>query len=115
MGTFNKTFSLVQHRAVLNPFIPLITDGHTKAWYDYRDESLITKDGNNFVTKVANKLGDVNGDLDVVGGTPIWGANGVLYDGINDYLEATFEYNQPEQMYISTWYRQRAYCSVHAV
>jgi len=77
-------------------------DGHTVAWYDSKDLTTITKDGSDFVSKWADKLGSGHDLLQATGtNQPKWVLNyGVLFDGHDNYLKTlTFVWNQPEMVY----------------
>jgi len=82
----NRTIS----RSIFNNAYNVLIDGNTSAWYDATDASLVTKNGSNHVTVLKNKLGVTTKDLTTVGGTPIWSADGILFDGVDDYLKRTF-------------------------
>ena len=80
-----------------------LTDGNTVAWYDSQDLSTITKDaGTGEVSLWKDKL--LSGhDLICNDATakPIWSLDGILFDGINDYLRTvSFVFEQPEFIYI---------------
>jgi len=78
-------------------------DGHTVAWYDASDTDSITK---NAGTGEVSVWGDksLNGHnllQDTATRYPIWSADGILFDGSNDYLKtATFVYIQPVKVYL---------------
>ena len=81
---------------------PIIEDGNTVGWYISDDLTTITKDASDYISQWNDKLGSGN-DLVQATGTkqPLWVLNdGILFDGVDDYIRATFTYNQPEQIYI---------------
>jgi len=63
----------------------------------------ITKDGSDLVSDWADYLGSGN---DLVQGTgadqPVWSSDGILFDGVSDFMKVTagFLYPQPEMIYI---------------
>jgi hypothetical protein len=78
-----------------------IRAGGTYAWYDSSDLTTITKDGSNFVSLWKDKL--LSG-VDLIQGTgsyqPLWSADGILFDGVDNYLKtAEADYNQPELIF----------------
>jgi hypothetical protein len=77
-----------------------IDDGNVVSFYDSTDEASITKDENNHVTRWNTKYGYVDSDLTGYGGTPHWSSNGVLFDGVGDYLQRGFALLRPYTMYI---------------
>jgi hypothetical protein len=78
-------------------------DGHTVAWYDASDTNSITKDaGTGEVSVWGDKtLAGHNLLQDTATKYPIWSADGILFDGSNDFLKtATFVYAQPAKIYL---------------
>ena len=64
-----------------------ILDGNTFALYDSTDLSTITKDGSNYVSRWNDKLLSGNDLVQITGANqPNLNANGLLFDGVNDYL-----------------------------
>jgi len=60
----------------------------------------ITKDASEHVTRWNNKLGVVGSDLSIYGGTPQWTTDGILFDGVGDFIKsAAFTWNQPNFIY----------------
>lgn len=88
---------------VIAPSYPSCLNTNTVAWYIADDLTTITKDaGTGEVSLWKDKL---NSGHDLVQNTatklPIWSANGILFDGINDALKtAAFTYGQPEFIYM---------------
>lgn len=79
-------------------------DGNTVAWYDYNASTATMSiyDPSTTVLRWNDQLGS---GRDLIQNTstarPTWSSNGVLFDGIDDYLKAAaFTYNQPEMIYI---------------
>ena len=96
-GSHYSAYSGVVYNAA-----PLVVyDGNTVGWYDYNDLTTITKDGANRVSVWADKLGSGHDLLQVNGADqPLWSlANGVLFDGVSEYMKAAFAYIQPEFIY----------------
>ena len=78
---------------------PVLSDGNTVAWFDLLEN--ITKDGSDFVSVWGDKSGNGNDLLQAVGtNQPLWSANGVLFDGVDNFMEDSFTYEQPEMIYI---------------
>jgi len=102
MGGFTKTFSKgsAPLGAKVNPFTPLIEDGHTVAYFDDTDLSLITKDVNNFVSAEASKIGTVS-VLQATGAKqPLSTVNGIEYDGVDDMMKVILTLPQPISVYM---------------
>jgi hypothetical protein len=81
----------------------VIRDGSTVAWYDSSDLTTITKDGSDFVSRWADKLGSGRDLLQATGSKqPKWYVtDGVLFDGVDDFMKtAAFTWNQPETLYL---------------
>ena len=110
----NKIKDLLRHetasfsnQAVVNnvqsAFLSLMADGNTKGWFDFTDESKITKDGSARVSQVA-VLGGANNPLLQAGADnikPTWDANGLNFDGVRQFIKAAgFTFNQPESIYL---------------
>ena len=83
-------------------FPPILLDGNTVAWYDSQLLSTITKDGSDFVSVWADRLGSGHDLLQAVGANqPLWSSNGILFDGVSEMMQTlTFTLNQPEFIYI---------------
>jgi len=79
----------------------ILDDGH-HWWYDPKDLAEITKDGSNFVSAWNSKLIADRNLLQAAGSRqPLWKTPGtILFDGIDNYMKATFNWNQPEMIYI---------------
>lgn len=83
-------------------FHALVTDGHTKGWYNIGDGSAtyLTKDGSNLVSAWI----DLVGTNDLVQATadyqPVYSSGGITFDGSDDYLLKAFTYVKPEVIYI---------------
>jgi hypothetical protein len=85
------------------PSVPgVIYDGNTVAWFKHNDMTNVIKDGANRVSQWSDKTGLGHHLLQVAGAAqPLWSANGLLFDGINDYMQCNpFIYTQPEMIYI---------------
>jgi len=84
------------------PLAPgVLYDGNTVAWYKHNDLTNITIDGAMRVSQWNDRLGSGHDLLQgLAAKQPLWSmADGVLSDGINDYLSDIFVYNQPEMIY----------------
>ena len=93
--TFVKTG---QTQAVTNN---VEADGNTVAWFPF-DTDYIIKDGANRVSQWTDKTG-LGHHLPQANGAdqPLCSANGVLFDGVSEFLKAaTFAYEQPEMFYL---------------
>lgn len=79
----------------------ILSDGDTVAWFD-ADESYMTKDGGNLVSQWADRSGNANHLLQVGVDSikPIWSAAGLLFDGVDDFMDSSFTLIQPEFIYI---------------
>jgi hypothetical protein len=80
----------------------VIRDGATVAWYDSSDLTTITKDGSDYVSRWADKLGS---GRDLIQATaakqPKWFVtDGILFDGVDDSIKAAFTFIQPETIYL---------------
>jgi hypothetical protein len=78
-------------------------DGNTVAWYDYNASTATMSifDASTTVSRWNDQLGS---GRDLIQNTstarPTWSADGVLFDGVDDYIRAVaFTYNQPEMIY----------------
>lgn len=80
----------------------VIYDGNTVAWYDAQLLSTITKDVSDFVSRWNDRLGSGNDLLQATGtNQPKWFlTDGILFDGIDNYMQAIFTFNQPEMIYM---------------
>lgn len=92
-------FLLVKDYSALAPSI--LQDGNTVAWYDASDLATIVKDAGNLVSLWKDKLKSGR-DLNQLKGSaqPSWSYNGILFDGVNDRMNATFNLSQPECIYL---------------
>lgn len=92
----------VQQGSGLKPEPPILTDGNTVAWYDFKKSDTITKDGSNFVSRWKDRLLSGRDLVQAVGtNQPLLTADGITFDGIDNFLKtATFTLIQPEQVYI---------------
>lgn len=82
--------------------IPLIIfDGNTMEWNEPRFIETITKDANNRVSVIADKLGSGRNQIQVNDTLkPIYSAeNGVTYDGVDDTTQAAYALSQPTFIY----------------
>jgi hypothetical protein len=79
-----------------------LQDGNTVAWYDFTDLSTITKDSNDFVSRWNDKLNSGHDLLQPIGSSqPKWvNSNGILFDGVDDWMDGSFTFSQPEFIYI---------------
>jgi len=80
----------------------ILDDGH-HWWYDPTDLDTITKDGSDFVSAWNSKLIADRNLLQAAGNRqPLWKTPGtILFDGTHDYMKATFDWEQPEMIYIT--------------
>jgi peptidoglycan/xylan/chitin deacetylase (PgdA/CDA1 family) len=80
----------------------VIRDGNTLAWWDSQDVATITKNaGTGEVSAWASKIGaSIFSAIGGAGKLPIWSVNGVLFDGIDDYLRSITIINQPATYYL---------------
>jgi len=83
------------------PSPEILKDSNTVAWWDFTDVSKVVKDSNNFVSSVL----DISGLGNTLNQTiqslkPIWDAEGVLFDGIDDSLKVILNIPQPYSIYI---------------
>ena len=86
---------------VATPFYTIIlADGNTVLWVD--SEENVTKNGANHVSVWGDKSGNGNDLLQATGASqPLYSTNGILFDGVNDFLKAAaFTLVQPEMIYI---------------
>jgi len=88
----------IGRRAAL-PYPAVLNDGNTVGFYDYLLG--ITKDGANLVSAWNSIIG-ANHLLQATGtNQPLWSANGVLFDGIDNFMKCVaFTWNQPEFLYL---------------
>lgn len=78
----------------------ILADGHTLAFYDYTDLSTIILDGSNRVTTWNDKLGNGHNLAQTTpDNCPLYQATGVLFDGNNDSLIASFTWDSPSIVY----------------
>lgn len=78
-------------------------DGDTLAYFDALDTSTVTKDGSNFVSSFRDKLGSGRNLAQGVGGAqPVWSADGITFDGVDNFMKVTsgFTWVQPEMIYL---------------
>lgn len=78
-------------------------DGNSKIWKDNTDSSTITKDVDNYVSRINHKLGGTIYFTATGTERPLLGANGdLIYDGIDDGLvsSASIGANLPITMYV---------------
>ena len=82
------------------PYIAILADGNTVLWVDASQN--VTKNGANKVSIWGDKSGEGNDLLQTTGSSqPLWSANGILFDGVNDFMKALpFTLVQPEMVYI---------------
>jgi hypothetical protein len=70
--------------------------GNEVGWWLASDESTLTKDGSNFVSVWADKLASGRDLLQATGSKqPLWSASGIAFDGVDDYMDAFFAWNEP--------------------
>jgi hypothetical protein len=83
-----------------DPAETLLADGNTWAWYDYNQS--VTKDGSNFVSVWADRLGSGHNLLQATGSIqPLWTADGIDFDGVDNIMKtAEGVVNQPTNIYI---------------
>tara|TARA_R110000787_G_scaffold161715_3_gene275114 strand:- start:2432 stop:4135 length:1704 start_codon:yes stop_codon:yes gene_type:complete len=85
---------------VATPFYTIIlADGNTVLWVDSQEN--VTKDASNLVSVWGDKSGEGNDLLQATGSAqPLWSTNGILFDGVNDFMKAAaFTLVQPEMVY----------------
>lgn len=72
--------------------------GNEVGWWLASDTSTITKDGSNYVSAWNDKLASGRNLLQANGtNQPLWvNPNYIKFDGIDNFLKATFTWNQPE-------------------
>jgi hypothetical protein len=103
-NTLSSHGALKQNRTILGQYVWLSIPGYNVVgWYDSQLMNSITKDsGTNEVSLWKDKL--LSGhDLAQVVATkyPIWSVNGILFDGINDFLKTSaFTWVQPCFIYM---------------
>ena len=76
-------------------------DGNTVGWYDSSDIATITKNESDAVSVWSDKSGNEHHLLqEDETKQPIWSADGITFDGINDFMKTLpFEYNNPAMLY----------------
>ena len=89
-----------KRRGVGATYPAILDDGNTVAWFDYLEN--ITKDGSDLVSIWGDKSGLDHHLLQATGtNQPIVNANGVLFDGIDNFMKcAAFTLVQPEMIYM---------------
>lgn len=98
MGYYSKRF-WDDESGVTPPAI--LSDGNTSGWWDFTDASKVTLNG-----IYASSVLDISGNNKTMsnsdtGKQPIWNANGVLFDGTDDFLLANLaNIPQPFSVYI---------------
>ena len=85
-----------------DPAIPIINDGSTVAWFLSDEPTTITLDVADRVSRWNDYLGSGHDLIQGVGADqPLWSANGILFDGVTEYMKtAPFAYVQPEMIYM---------------
>jgi len=93
--------STVSYATGPRTYLDVINDGNTKGWY-IAEVGDLTKDGTDSVSVWADHLGSGRDLLaaDNTPAQPVWSANGIQFNGVENYMRATFDYNQPEFLYI---------------
>lgn len=85
----------------VNPPPDVLYDGNTTQWLDLSDETTVTKDVDNYVSKVTDKLGSGQDIVQVTTGLkPLYTGESLLFDGINDYMRGMYNLLQPETLYV---------------
>ena len=80
--------------------LSILGDGNTEAWFDGAAVYII-KDGGNLVSQWTDRSGNANHLLQAVGGNqPLWSTDGVLFDGVDNFMKATFALAQPTFIYM---------------
>lgn len=96
-------FNISDNRAFEARFLAypsILFDGNTKGWY-VLDTNTITKNGANLVSRWNDRLGSGRDLLQATGiKQPVYSANGITFDGVDDFMQAAFTLNQPESLYI---------------
>ena len=85
---------------ILEPIPDILNDGNTVAWFDMNNN--VTKDGSDRVSSWGDRSGLGHNLLQsgLDGLKPIWSADGILFDGFNDYMKCTtFDLKQPTMIY----------------
>lgn len=79
---------------------PILDDGNTVAWFDM-DLAYITKDGSDFVSVWADRTSNGNDLAQAVGtNQPLWTVDGVLFDGVDNFMDSSFVWEQPSTIYV---------------
>jgi len=79
----------------------VIADGNTVAWYRADQTATITKDVSQKVSAWNDYLGSGrNLTAPNADATPTWSASGITFNGVFNYMSATFTLAQPEITYI---------------
>lgn len=93
---WNDVFNLNGHlkanrligKSVWTNIYTLLLDGDTICWCDYMLG--ITKDGDNFVSVIADQSGNDNDIQQLTSGKqPLWSENGILFDGVDNYMKTS--------------------------
>jgi len=90
----------ISRSSAVSGYPAIIDDGNTVAWFT-NDEAYLVKDGANRVSQWTDKSGLDHHLLQATGTSqPLWSVNGLLFDGINDFMKCVgFTYEQPEMIY----------------
>ncbi len=97
-------YNYLQNKYFLNFSYPsVLVDGNTVGWYisDATGTTVALTTGNT-VSAWVDTLGSGHNLLQATTTKqPLWSTNGILFDGVDDYMKTVaFTYNQPEMIYI---------------
>lgn len=92
-------YNYLSDKYSLETYPAVLDDGNTVAWYDYQQN--ITVDENNYVSIWGDRTDNDNDLLQDTGSNqPLLTADGILFDGVDNYMEREFTLSQPEMIYI---------------
>lgn len=76
---------------LINPytFSSILKDGNTVYWIEPKNSSYVTKDVNNIVSSVQGLDGTPNFLQSTLANRPLYTSEGLVFDGVNDYLTGT--------------------------
>jgi hypothetical protein len=81
-------------------YLNVLNDGNTVGWYMSSDS--IVKDGSDLVRRWGDYLNTARDLLQATGtNQPTWTANGVLFDGVDNYMTAGFTWGGTATVYIA--------------
>lgn len=111
LNLFNKykTMGTIINPYAHKPEIPaIISDGHTLGWWKFTDSNFVYTDINGLVSRVADALGSGHDFMQAfTAKQPLKTATGVLFDGVDDFMELSYTVNEPQNTWvvlkIKTW------------